>query len=193
VNLSKTIIPKSDQLNADDLIAGPITIKITDVRAGSTEQPVVIHYAGDNGRPYKPGKSMRRVLVSIWGLEGSAYIGRSLSLYRDPDIKFGSDLVGGIRISHASDITKPLSIPLTETRGRRKIFRVEPLVVKPDEDAPDIQALTDVGQSKAKEGTKALQSWWVTLPTAAKHALKASLVEWKQTAEAVDTTKGGTA
>lgn len=33
MDLSKTIIPKSDQLNADDLISGPKTIKIRDVKA----------------------------------------------------------------------------------------------------------------------------------------------------------------
>ena len=31
VDLSKTIIAKSDQLNADDLLGGPITITIEDV------------------------------------------------------------------------------------------------------------------------------------------------------------------
>ena len=63
MDLSQTIIPKSDQLNADDLIAGPRTIRITAVSTGNAEQPVVINYEGDNGRPYKPSKSMRRILV----------------------------------------------------------------------------------------------------------------------------------
>jgi hypothetical protein len=68
MNLAETIIPKSDQLNADDLITGTITVKITAVK-GSNEpqQPVSIHYEGDNGKPYKPCKSMRRILVSAWG------------------------------------------------------------------------------------------------------------------------------
>ena len=61
-DLSKTIDPKSDQLNSDDLIAGPITIRITKVSANlsSPEQPISIFFEGDNGKPYKPCKSMRR-------------------------------------------------------------------------------------------------------------------------------------
>ena len=68
-DLAKTIEPKSDQLNADDLIAGPRTIVITAVRAnaGSAEQPVSISFEGDDGKPYKPCKSMRRVMVHVWG------------------------------------------------------------------------------------------------------------------------------
>lgn len=189
MNLNTTIIPKSDQLNSDDLISGPRTIKITGVEAGSAEQPVMIHYEGDKGRPYKPGKSMRRVLVSIWGSDGNTYVGRSLTLYRDPNIKFGGDPVGGIRISHASDIADAVQIALTETRGRRKPFRVEPLVVSAPAESFDLQSLTDIGKTKAGDGVAVLQAWWATLPTAAKHALKPVLTEWKQTAEAVDARK----
>ena len=129
MNLNSTIIPKSTQLNADDLISGPRTIKITNVLAGSAEQPVQITYEGDTGRPYLPSKSMRRVLVTLWGSEGAAYVGRSITLYRDPTVKFGGDMVGGVKISHASDITGTQSLMLTETRGKRKPHIVEPLVV----------------------------------------------------------------
>lgn len=45
-NLRDTIQPKSDQLNADDLIAGPINITITSVRRGNAEQPVGIEWEG---------------------------------------------------------------------------------------------------------------------------------------------------
>jgi hypothetical protein len=177
VNLAATIIPKSDQLNADDLISGPRTLVITKVCAGTTEQPVSIHYEGDAGRPYKPGKSMRRVLAVLWGLKANVYIGRRITLYRDPEIKFGGDVVGGIRISHASHISEPVSLVLTVTRGKRKPFVVQPL---PEEQAFDIQALTDVGETKARAGTAALQAWWATVPAAAKKALKAKLDgEWK--------------
>lgn len=187
MNLSSTIIPKSDQLNADDLLSGPRTIKITAVQAGNAEQPVSIHYEGDNGRPYKPGKSMRRVLVAMWGSEGSAYIGRSLTLYCDPEITFGPDKTGGIRISHATNIPEQMSIALTVKRGKRKPFTVQPLVI---EQAPqvDIQALSDVGDTKAREGIDALKTWWSTLPAGAKTALKSKLDgEWKKTAEGVKT------
>lgn len=186
MDLSKTITPKSDQLNADDLIAGPITIKITAVDSGTPEQPVIIHYEGDNGHPYKPGKSMRRVLVTIWGKNGADYVGRQLVLYRDPTIKFGKDTTGGVRISHATDIPERVEIALTVTRGRRAPFFVEPLMLKAEGDF-DLATLTDVGATKAREGMKALSAWFTALPKEAKKALKPTLdTDWKPIAEAVD-------
>lgn len=188
MNLASTIIPKSDQLNADDLISGPRTILITKIQTTTGEQPVSVHYEGDAGRPYKPGKSMRRVLAMIWGLDGDAYVGRRLTLYRDPSITFGPDAVGGIRISHASDIAEAVSLSLTVTRGRRKPFHVEPLA--PLGPPPDIQALTDVGETKAREGSDSLRAWWATLPRSAKSALKSKLDgEWKTLATEADDAK----
>lgn len=191
MNLSNTIIPKSDQLNADDLLAGPRTIRIAAVESGSSEQPVVIRYDGDNGRPYKPGKSMRRVLIALWGADGNAYIGRRLALYCDKSITFGSEPTGGIRISHASDIAEAVEVLLTVKRGKRKPYRVEPLPPERTSAAPaaafDAQALIDVGETKARQGTAALREWWSTLPAAAKTVLKPTLdATWKQVAESAD-------
>lgn len=133
MDLSQTLEPNSQQVNADDLTAAPRTVSITDVTAGTSEQPVFIHLAEFPGRTYRPGKSMRRVLVQLWGAEASNYIGRKLRLYNDQTIRFGKDVTGGIRISHASHIDKPLTISLTVTRGKRAPFVVEPL---PDTPAP---------------------------------------------------------
>ncbi len=187
MDLANTIAPKSDQLNADDLLAGPRTIRITRVEAGSAEQPVFIHYHGGDGRPYKPGKSMRRVLVALWGSKAEAYIGRSLTLYCDPAVKFGGDAVGGIRISHASDIPAPVSLNLTVTRGKRKPFVVQPLATEP---AIDVAALTEAGSKAADEGSESLRSWWATLTKDAQRALKPRLdSEWKTTAANADALK----
>lgn len=128
IDLRQTIIPKSDQLNADDLIGRTLTIKVTKVllSAGS-EQPVAIHYEGDHGKPYMACKSMRRVLVNVWGPDANAYTGRSMTLYRDDAVKFGGMEVGGIRISHMSHIERPVTMALTATRANRKPFTVQPL------------------------------------------------------------------
>ena len=71
--MTATIEPRSDQLNADDLMTGPRTFTITDVTAGNPEQPVNVHLAEYPERPWKPSKSMRRVLVAAWGPDTTAY------------------------------------------------------------------------------------------------------------------------
>lgn len=157
-DMHSTIVPKSDQLNADDLLGRSITIKITGVTVrGGQEQPVTISYEGDNGKPYKACKSMCRVLVSAWGADSSKYVGRSLTLYCDPKVKWGGMEVGGIRISHMSDIDSALTMALTVTRANKKPFTVKPItgtehappqptspaVVPPPAEAADGAAQTD--------------------------------------------------
>lgn len=151
MDLTETIAPRSDQLNADDLISGPVTVTITAVKPGAAEQPVDIVIAEFPGRAYRPSKSMRRVIVSAWGPNSNEYIGRSLTLYRDPSITFGKDAVGGIRISHLSHIDKPLKLALTVTRGKRAPFTVQPLKV-----IPCVDWIALVGQVESPEDGKRL-------------------------------------
>lgn len=125
-DLRHTIAPKSDQLNADDLIAGPVTVTVIGVRAsaGDPQQPIAIDI-GDGLQPYKPCKSMRRVLIALWGQNGKAWIGRRMTLYCDPSVIYGGVRVGGIRISHMSDIGQDTSLLLTTTRSKRKEYVVK--------------------------------------------------------------------
>lgn len=139
MDISETIQANSLQINADDLTGSPRTVTITNVEAGTSEQPVFIHVAEFPGRTYRPGKSMRRVLVHAWGPEASEYIGRRLTLFNDQTIRFGKEVTGGIRISHMSHIDKRLTMPLTVTRGKRSPYTVDPL---PDA-APAPQATID--------------------------------------------------
>ena len=127
MDMTSTIQPRSDQLNADDLLAGPMTVTITEVTQGNAEQPVNVNTVETPGRPYKPSKSMRRVMVAAWGKDASAYAGRRLTLYCNPEIKFGGNKVGGIEISHMSDIDADLKVSLTATRGKKKLHTVKPL------------------------------------------------------------------
>ena len=154
MDLTASIAPKSDQLNADDLISGPVTVTIQEVRQGTAEQPVDVVLVEFPGRAYRPSKSMRRVMVMAWGPDASAYAGRRLKLYRNADITFGKDKVGGIEISALSHIAKPLTIALTATRGRRKNFTVEPL---PDF-TPTRDFLAEAEQANGDRGL--LRSLW---------------------------------
>ena len=128
MDLSKTIIPKSDQLNADDLIAGSKIIKIRDIKGGSDEaQPVNIYFYGDNNKPFKPCKSVRRILVQLWGADGLQYIGRRLTIYRDDTVKWAGVEIGGIRISHASHIENATRVLVTTAKNKRTPMTIDVL------------------------------------------------------------------
>lgn len=129
MDMSLTVAPKSDQTNADDLIAGPRTVVITKVSGneGNAEQPVNVFFEGDDNKPYRPCKSMRRVMIAVWGRDTQEYIGRAMTLYRDPAVRFGGLEVGGIRISHMSHLDRPMTMALTATRANRKPYTVKPL------------------------------------------------------------------
>lgn len=126
-DMSKVIAPKSDQMNADDLVAGPRTIRVTGVDIKAGEQPISVHFEGDNGKPWKPCKTTARLMVAAWGPDASQYKGRSLTLYRDPTVKWAGMEVGGIRISHMSHIDADMVYAATVTKGKRAPIRVKPL------------------------------------------------------------------
>ena len=132
-SLRDTIQPKSDQLNYDDFIgAGTMTVKVVGLSAGSAEQPVIVKIVnsatGEAMRDYKPCKTMRRVLVAAWGDKGSMWLGKEMTLFGNPRVKFGGVEVGGIEISHVSGIKDEMRIKLTTTRSKRSEYVIKPLV-----------------------------------------------------------------
>lgn len=127
IDVSDTCKARSDQLNADDLVGGPITVSITNVsKADSNEQPVHIAISGGY-QPFKPCKTMRRALVAAWGKNAAEWIGRSMTLYRDANVKWAGESIGGIRISHLSHISKQLDLALSESKGKKKKIVIQPL------------------------------------------------------------------
>lgn len=126
MDILSTIQADSTQINADDL-AQPITVTVSGVTPGTAEQPVNILLAEFPDRAYRPCKSMRRVLVAAWGADASAYIGRRMTLFNDPTVKWGGIAVGGVRISALSDIDKRMQVSLSVSRGKRQPFIIEPL------------------------------------------------------------------
>lgn len=130
MDIADTTAPKSDQQNYDDYVAGPKTVTVSAVKAGNAEQPVEIHLVEFPGRPFKPSKSMRRVLIACWGADSSTYVGRTMTLFGDPEVKFGGEKVGGIRIAALSHLEGPKTLALTVTRGKRAPFTVQPIAVR---------------------------------------------------------------
>lgn len=133
MNIEKLRQSNSQQINADDIIGAPVTVTITGAVEGTAEQPVLVSVAEVQGKTYRPSLTMRKVLGAVWGDETDDWIGRRLTLYRNPDIRFGGAVVGGIEISHMSHVKSPVEVSVLEKRGKRKTFTVKPL---PDAPAP---------------------------------------------------------
>lgn len=168
--------PKSDQMNYDDFIGGVTkTITITDIKSSGNAdaQPISIHYEGDNGKPYKPCKSMRRVMVHGWGDDGLQFVGKSMTLYGDPSVKWAGKEVGGIRISHMSNIEREMNVSLTSSQGKRKLHQVKPLkfdMGNVDEEI-DYQELTKKAQDSAAYGSTEYKEFFLSLSKSDKKRL----------------------
>src|SRR5690349_21496802 len=101
MDITDSLAPTSDQLDAVDLLGGPRIFTIESVSTGNAEQPVQVHLA-EFPRVWRPGKSMRRVLAYCWTPDAATWTGRRVELYCDPEVMFGKDKVGGTRISRLS-------------------------------------------------------------------------------------------
>lgn len=154
-SLKDTIVPKSDQLNAEQLLSAPMTITVTNVSRGAADQPVIINYKNDGGRPFKPCKTMRKVLIFAWGDDGREWVGKSMTLFCDPEVKFGGVKVGGIRISHMTDIERDLGLSLNTTKGKKGEFIIKRLtMIRP------VDELERLLEDAAKRGLKDLTAMW---------------------------------
>lgn len=128
MDVSKHILAKSNQLNADDLVAGPITVQITGV--SESDSRIVVRISGGH-MPWVTSKTALRVLVNAWGTESDTWVGRWVTLYRDEKVRFGGDEVGGIRIQALSHIEKALTLSLAVSKGKKQVHKVA--VLKPDQ------------------------------------------------------------
>lgn len=127
MDISDTLAPKSDQLDAVDLLGKPPRIfTVEKVSRGNSEQPVEVKLA-EFPRVWRPGKSMRRVLAHLWGADASQWTGRRVELYCDTEVVFGGEKVGGTRISRLSHIDGPKSVPIIIKKGRSGGYKVDPL------------------------------------------------------------------
>jgi len=149
-DISDTILAKSDQLNADDLISAPRTILITSVTKGNAESPVIIRYEGDSNRPFKPCKTVRRILSLGWGVMANTWAGKSVTLYNEPSVIYAGKAIGGIRIKAMSDIPKRITVLLSTTRGKKSehIIDILQAQIKP---MYDPEKFTQVFDAMAKQ------------------------------------------
>jgi len=175
LDMTESLAPKSDQLDAVDLVGGPRTFTIENVTRHNAEQPFNFHLA-EFPRVWRPGKSMRRVIAAAWGTKASAYVGQRVTLYCDNSVEFGGAAVGGSRISHMSGIDKPLKVPLLIKKGRSAIFTVQPLPDAPAPANPDTTIPADVIANTRKaitNGTAADYIAWLT-----EQGAPAFIIDW---------------
>lgn len=146
MDITETLQANSDQLNAVDLIASPITVKILDVSVNKkSDQPVSIKIDGGL-QPYKPCKSMRRLLAKVWGTDSKDWINKSMTLFCDMNVIWAGQAVGGIRISHLSGLSEKTEIPLRASRTKTVVYTIYPIKGKND-------------SSKEKSFIEQLQEW----------------------------------
>lgn len=139
MDISETLAPKSDQLNAVDLLTGPRTVTVERVTVKKNdEQPVAIHLVEFPGRPFKPCATVRRQIASAWGPQSETYVGRRLTIFNDPTVTWGGKAIGGIRVSHVSHIDKPNRVTLQVRRGVFETVVIEPLAGPPVIDAETV-------------------------------------------------------
>ena len=156
--------PKSDQINAQDLLGGDMVITIAGVKiTPGTEQPVSIRFDGSD-KVWRPCKTTGRILMFAWGADTSIYVGRSVQLYLDPKVKWGGLEVGGIRIRALTNIDAEIRIPVAESKQVRKLAIIKPLIFDRKTLPQPDDAVRTEARAEARKGTEAFRAWFKANP-----------------------------
>lgn len=161
VDMSRFIEAKSDQIGADDLIGGPRTFTVRGVTANDGEQPVNVWLEGEE-RVFRPCKTIRRVMVAMWGADANQYVGRSMTLYRDAEVQFGGMKVGGLRISHMSHIDGARDVVVMKSKGKKAGMKILPLTTNtrpPALPSPPAPSAADLVAAQTVELPATAQDW----------------------------------
>lgn len=192
LDISDTTQAKSAQLTSDDLLGGPKTIKITKVSRVEESKSLIINYDGENGKPFFPCKTVRRIMQHIWTKNAATWIGKEMTLFRDPDVIWAGQQVGGVRVSHMSHMDSPVTISLTMNSKSKKPFTVKPLAKSKAAPAPveptavSVNPLEIEGEKFAAQGISAYKNWLAGLSAEQKAAIKHLHADWSKKAKEVD-------
>ena len=153
-DISAYVQAKSDQINAADLVGGPITARIravVDDGAGTARV-----WLDGHDRYWRASKGMLRVMADLWGGNPTAWIGQWVRLYREPTIEYGGEPLGGVRLCGVSGIDRPRTAAVTEKRGKKKVYKLDPIT--PPAPASDLPEPT-VEQLEAWRAAKGRGPW----------------------------------
>ena len=179
MDISQLIAPDSDEMVAADLIGSPpqvfTIVEVTETVREKGKRVANIRLEGFP-RPWRPGKGMSRVMADNWGRETQGWIGRQVELYGDPDVYFGSEKTGGVRISRLSGIDKPKTTRTNPRSGKNSTWTVKPLP-----DAPKPEPLTDDAIACCTD-VALLGKWWREHPDQ-RAAIESRVAEVKADAE----------
>jgi len=126
-DISHTVTAKSDQLNAADLIGGPVTVSVVSVNILKGDQPVSILITGGH-QPFKPCLTVRRILAKLWTTDSSLWVGRSMTLYCDETVMWAGEMAGGIRVSHLSNIGGRKEVTVRASKHKIMKHVIEPIL-----------------------------------------------------------------
>lgn len=137
MDLSESFAPNSEQLTYAEIGDRIVTVTVEKVtpRSDKPKDPA-IHFVEFPGKPLLPGVNVGSVLRRAWGTNGREWVGRRMKLYGDPDVYFGKEKLGGVRVSHVSDISGPVSVP-RRGKGAHGVITVHPLKDEAPATRPD--------------------------------------------------------
>jgi len=181
--LQQALAPKSDQLNADDLIAANKIIVISGVNINlGSEQKIIINYYGDNGKSWKPSKGMGRVLTELLGGDPDKWVGETVELFRNKEIRFGKEKCGGIQIAGMSAVRNVTTLLITTAKGKKSSITINPIAALGN--APAQQRTQAPAQQQAEPANEKQE--WATRLIAARNYGALSLAEcWAKLPEAL--------
>ena len=159
-DIARAIEPQSDRQNAVDYETGPKVFTVagtSDYRDEKGRAKVNVHLVEAPDRPFKPSATNLRLIAIGWGEDDTTWPGRRIKLALDPDVTFGREKVGGVRVVALSGLEQPFTAKLPITRGKKQEFRVE---ILPDAPQPppipeDVQTLAqyqDYYRHRAQNG-----------------------------------------
>jgi len=145
-----TAEPRSDQWNYEDFVGGSRVFTVAGVRNGTAEQKYDIGLQGEE-RVWRPPLTVLRILIACWGDDATVWQGRQVELYGEPNIRFGKDLVGGIRIKSLSHIDGPQTVNVTVARGKRQKITIQPLQMAQRQSIDELIEQTDGELDKLRQ------------------------------------------